>query len=64
MSDTDLFDASSHNGIAAGSCVMIEDAAIIYAGPLEACPEATGKLILLHPNDFLRLKNHVQEARH
>ena len=32
MRDTDLFDATIHNGIAMGSCVMIRGSEIVYAG--------------------------------
>lgn len=62
----DVFDATVHNGVAKGSCVMIEDSSIVYAGPLygAARPDADGKVILLHPDDFAQLKSHVDSRRH
>ena len=62
----DLFDATIHTGIAQGSCVMIEERSIVYAGPLNhaARPEADGKVILMHPEDFAMLKFHVDAKRH
>jgi hypothetical protein len=66
MDTTDLFDATIHSGIAKGSCVMIEESAIVYAGPLHDAlrPDACGKIILLHPEDFAALKSHVDSRRH
>jgi len=62
----DLFDATVHKGIAKGSCVMIAESSIVYAGPLNhaARPDAEGKMILLHPEDFAQLKSHVEARRH
>jgi len=61
-----LFDATVHDGIAKGSCVMIAESSIVYAGPLNhaARPDADGKVILLHPEDFAQLKSHVDARRH
>ena len=56
MSDTDLIDASIHRGVAAGSCVLIEDCEMVYAGPLANAPGIEGRLILLNPDDFARLR--------
>jgi hypothetical protein len=56
MRDNQATDASVHHAIAAGSCVMIERGEMVYAGPLVDMPEAEGRLILLHPEDFGRLK--------
>jgi hypothetical protein len=66
MTMCDLFDATVHKGIAKGSCVMIYDSSIVYAGPLNhaARPDADGKVILLHPEDFAQLKSHVDARRH
>jgi hypothetical protein len=66
MCDSDLFDATIHQGIAMGSCVMIQDSEIVYAGPLHDAlrPDACGKVILLHPEDFALLKQHVDSRRH
>jgi len=45
---------------------MIEESAIVYAGPLNhaARPDADGKVILLHPEDFAQLASHVDSRRH
>jgi hypothetical protein len=66
MSNAELFDATEHKAIAAGSCVMIEDDEIVYAGPIKGCDkhDIAGKLLLLHPDDFAKLKGHVDKRRH
>lgn len=64
MSTTEIFDASIHRGVAAGSCVMIEDDALVYAGPIQSAPEADGKVVLLHPDDFARFAGHLGVRRH
>jgi hypothetical protein len=63
---SDLFDATIHAAIAAGSCVMIENDEIVYAGPIEGCdrPDVVGKMVLLHPDDFAKLKGYVDKRRH
>ena len=55
MSDQEPIDAVIHQGVAPGSCVMIEDNQIVYAGPLEGIPDGTGKVMLLSGPDFTRL---------
>lgn len=64
MSEVDLFDATIHHGVAAGSCVMIENNQIIYAGPLGRAPNATGKMVLMNATDFARLNEHLNRVRH
>lgn len=62
----ELFDATIHQAVAKGHCVMLADHEIVYAGPLDAAqrPAAAGKVILLHPDDFAELKAHVDSTRH
>jgi hypothetical protein len=60
---TGLFDASAHKAIAIGSCVMIADSEIVYAGPLQYAPEADGTMVLLNPDDYASLTDHM-EPRH
>ena len=38
MCDSDLFDATIHSGIAMGTCVMLENNDLVYAGPLCEAP--------------------------
>jgi hypothetical protein len=64
MDTTDLFDATVHEGIAMGSCVLLDNHELVYAGPLNVAPDAAGKVILLHPEDFGRLKSYVDSRRH
>lgn len=61
-----MFDATIHHGVAKGSCVMLAEHEIVYAGPLDAAqrPDAAGKVILLHPDDFATLAEHVSKTRH
>ena len=61
-----IFDATIHHGVAEGCCVMIEHSEIVYAGPLCGAlrPDAAGKVVLLHPEDFAKLKTHVDGRRH
>ena len=64
MIDFKLYDASICEAVALGSCVMIEDSEIFYAGPLRSAPDAEGKMVLLNPCDFAKLKDHVDKRRH
>lgn len=64
MVDDRLFDSSKHDGIAKGSCVLLLDDEIVYAGPLKGAPDVTGKMVLLNPDDFERLRAHVDRGRH
>lgn len=64
MADSSLFDASPHLGIALGTCVMLEGGDICYAGPIKLAPDSANKLVLLHPEDFDKLKAHVEKRRH
>jgi hypothetical protein len=66
MCDSDLFDATVHSGIAMGTCVMLENNDLVYAGPLcdARRPSPAGKMTLLHPDDFAQLKQHVDSRRH
>ena len=64
MNATGLFDATIHQGIAIGSCVMICDDEIVYAGPLKTAPNADGKMVLLSADDFAKLESHVKARRH
>ena len=59
----DTFDASPHDAVAIGSCVMIAGNQIVYAGPLKDAPDAKG-LILLNAEDFALLSEHVHKWRH
>lgn len=52
------------HGVAKGSCVLLLDDEIVYAGPLKGAPDVTGKMVLLNPDDFERLKAHVDRGRH
>ncbi len=61
----DIFDATIHDGVAAGSCVVIADHAMIYAGPIDGMPDAGGKVVLLSADDFAAFADHMKrEQRH
>jgi hypothetical protein len=62
--DRGQFDASTCEGVVAGSCVMLVDNKIVYAGPIKGAPTSEGKLVLLHPDDFAKLKARVGKLRH
>lgn len=64
MIDGPIFNASICEGVAAGTCVMLVDDSIVYAGPLKKAPPADGKLVLLHPDDYEKLRVHVEKRRH
>jgi hypothetical protein len=64
MSDREQFDAAPCEGIVKGICVLLEDDKIIYAGPFKQAPDVAGKTVLLHAEDFDRLKSHVDKHRH
>lgn len=58
------FDASICDGVVLGSCVMLVDDKIVYAGPLKGSPSSEGKTVLMNVYDFERLKKHVDRKRH
>jgi len=64
MSDREPFNASICEGVTKGICVVLEDHAIIYAGPIKSAPFIDGKMVLLHPEDFEKLKAYVEKRRH
>jgi len=55
----ETFDASIHRAVAPGSCVMIEESEIVYAGPIRLAPDASGKMLLLSADDFALLSAHL-----
>lgn len=52
-------DAAIHNAVEAGTCVMLQDRELVYAGPLSKMPEAEGRMVLLSAVDFARLTAHL-----
>jgi hypothetical protein len=52
-------DAAIHNAVTPGSCVMLQDRELVYAGPLAKMPEAEGRVVLLSASDFARLTAHL-----
>lgn len=60
----ELSDATIHRAVAPGSCMIIGDNQIIYVGPLERAPDATGKVMLMNATDFARLNEHLMMVRH
>lgn len=62
--DNPMFNAAPCEGVCKGTCVMLLDDKIVYAGPLKQAPAADGKMILLHSDDFELLRNHVEKRRH
>jgi hypothetical protein len=64
VSDPGVFNATINDGIVKGHCVMLVDKKIVYAGPIKAAPTSEGKLVLLHPDDFAKLKARVDKLRH
>jgi hypothetical protein len=62
--DGKLFDSSPDEAIVAGMCVMILDDRIVYAGPIKGAPDTSGRLVLLNPADFDRLKTIIEKKRH
>lgn len=64
MTDREPFNASTCEGVALGTCVMLVDDKIVYAGPLKTAPLVDGRLVLLHPEDFEKLRVYVEKRRH
>ncbi len=62
--DGTTFDAAPCEGVCVGTCVMLVDDKIVYAGPLKQAPKADGKMILLHAEDFEKLRVVVEKKRH
>lgn len=64
MDDRPTFDAAPCEGVCKGTVVMLLDNTIVYAGPIKGAPKSDGKTILLHAEDFERLRAHVEKRRH
>jgi hypothetical protein len=64
VSEPGVFNATVNGGIVKGHCVMLVESKIVYAGPINAAPTSEGKLVLLHPDDFAKLKARVDKLRH
>lgn len=59
-----MFNSSICEGVAAGTCVMLRDDQIVYAGPIKSAPDVTGSLMLLNAADFEKLKALVDRKKH
>jgi len=59
-----LMNAAPCPGVCVGTCVMLEDDNIVYAGPLETTPNSAGKLVLMNAEDFEKLKVLVDKRKH
>jgi hypothetical protein len=64
MAEIGQFDCAPCEGVVVGTCVMLVDDRIVYAGPLKGAPTADGKMILLHTDDYHQLRAHVEKRRH
>lgn len=64
LPDVPMMNASPCEAVVKGTCVMILDDAIVYAGPIVGAPNTTGRLVLMSPDDFERFKNIVEKKRH
>ena len=65
----DLFDAVAWEGVAPGTCVLLQEhlggmAFIVYAGPVRTCPEVKKHLVLLNIDDFTELQQHINKRKH
>lgn len=60
----DMFDAESSEAVQVGTCIMIEDDKIVYAGPLSGAPDPSGKHVMFARADFEKLKVAVERKRH
>lgn len=59
-----LFNASICEGIVTGTCVMLQDDQIVYAGPIKGAPKVQGLMVLLNAADFEKLKTVVDRHKH
>lgn len=64
MTAPGTFDAAPCDGVVRGTCVMLIDDKIVYAGPIKAAPSSDGKVVLLNVEDYQRLRGHVERGRH
>lgn len=64
MTDREPFNAAQCEGVVKGTCVMLLDNKIVYAGPIKGCPSVEGQTVLLHADDFELLRSHVEKRRH
>jgi hypothetical protein len=61
---TDTFESSPDPAVVTGTCVMIEDDRIVYAGPIKGAPNTAGRMVLLNPADFDKLEAAAARGRH
>lgn len=61
--DENLFNASISEGVVVGNCVVLVDSDIFYAGPIKTAPDMAGKLVVLNPVDFEKLKTVVNRHK-
>jgi hypothetical protein len=64
MSDQALMNAAPCEGVVVGSCVMLAENVIVYAGPIKGAPLTDGLTVLLNGADFEKFKAHVERGRH
>ena len=64
MNDKSLMNAALCESVVAGTCVMLVDGSVVYAGPIKDAPDTSGKLVLLNSVDFEKLKKLVDRRRH
>ena len=65
----DLFDAVAWEGVAPGTCVLLQEhpqgaAYIVYAGPIFNCPEVKDRMLLLNVDDFTELQQSLNKRKH
>lgn len=53
----------SEFNVVPSSAVMIANDAIVYAGPIKGAPAVAGRLVLLNPTDYARLKTTADQMR-
>lgn len=64
MAERNLMNASPCEGIVTGTCVMLENHQIVYAGPIKGAPDTDGLHVLMSAADFEKFKAHVERGRH
>lgn len=59
-----MFNASISKAVAVGTCVILREGEITYAGPIKGAPTVDAGLVLFNAVDFEKLKAHVEKRKH
>lgn len=63
LDSSDLFTAIKNEHVVEGFCIFTVNNSVVYAGPIDDAPDAAGKVVLLNPVDWDKVKVHSARLR-